>query len=188
MHRESEAALDQRALARRIRDGDVAAFEIVFRTHYNGLCSFVRQQVGSAEAAEEVVQEVFLNVWRGRGGIDPDQSLRAYLYRAARNTALNQLKRRRLERRWLAASAGPTSHAISAVADDAVREHELTIAIQQRVASLPERCRLIFTMSREQGLSYAEIAEALGISVKTVETQMGRALKTLRAGLAAFLP
>jgi RNA polymerase sigma-70 factor (ECF subfamily) len=187
MRPESEASLDQRALARRIREGDVAAFEIVFRGNYGGLCSFVRQHLGSADAAEEVVQDVFLNVWRGRGGIDPEQSLRAYLYRAARNTALNQLKRRKLEARWLgAAAANPQSS--TPLADDAVREQELTIAIQQKVAALPERCRLIFTLSREQGLSYSEIADALGISVKTVETQMGRALKSLRAGLAAFLP
>src|SRR5262245_51008621 len=175
------------AWVRRMREGDVAAFEAAFRAWYGELCSFVRPQMGSAHAAEEIVQEVFLRVWRARASLDPEQSLRAYLYRAARNTALNQLKRRRLETRWLIeAAAAPAPLAVDA--DQETQVNELQTALQNALESLPERCRLVFTMSRHQGLTYAEIATALGISVKTVETQIGRALKLLRSRLLAFLP
>jgi RNA polymerase sigma-70 factor, ECF subfamily len=180
-------ATEQQTWTRRIRDGDVAAFEAAFHAWYGELCSFVRPQVGSADVAEEIVQETFLRVWRTRLTLDPAQPLRAYLYRAARNTAINQLKRRELESQWLSGAASTTVPRIHA-ADEELHVHELSNAVQHTLATLPERCRLIFTMSRHQGLSYNEIADALGISIKTVETQMGRALKALRAGLATFLP
>jgi RNA polymerase sigma-70 factor (ECF subfamily) len=184
MQHEPEHNLDPQALTRRIRAGDTSAFETLFRAHYGELCSFVRTQVGHADIAEEIVQDVLLRVWHNRAQLDPQQSLRPYLYRAARNQALNHLKRRRLEERWQHTSN--TTSASSMATDDAVRSHELSDAIDQAVGGLPERCRLIFLMSREQGLTYQEIADVLGLSVKTVETQMGRALKALRASLAAF--
>ena len=176
---------DLQALTRRIREGDAAAFEVVFRAHYAELCAFVRAHVGSTAIAEELVQDVLLHVWHGRAQLDPHQSLRQYLYRAARNHTINYLKRRRVEDRSLHDTATLPLPS-SAATDDEVRTHELAHAIDQAVASLPERCRVIFVMSRENGLSYSAIAEVLGISVKTVETQMGRALKALRAQLAAF--
>jgi RNA polymerase sigma-70 factor, ECF subfamily len=184
MQPESRHNPEPEALTRRIRAGETSAFETLFHAHYGELCSFVRAQVGSADVAEEIVQDVLLRVWHNRSRLDPHQSLRQYLYRAARNHALNFLKRRRLETHWQSASNPTTQNAPAA--DEAVREHELSTAIGQAVAALPERCRLIFLMSRDQGLSYTEIADVLGLSVKTVETQMGRALKALRANLAAF--
>jgi RNA polymerase sigma-70 factor (ECF subfamily) len=184
MHSDSDHKTDPHALTARIRAGDASAFQTLFRTHYGELCSFVHTQVGSADIAEEIVQDVLLRVWHNRSRLDPQQSLRPYLYRAARNHAINHLKRRRLEEHWQQLSATASPAATST--DDAVRVHELSDAIGHAVAALPERCRLIFQMSRDQGLSYAEIAAVLGISVKTVETQMGRALKALRTSLAPF--
>jgi RNA polymerase sigma-70 factor (ECF subfamily) len=185
MHPGPQLDVDPQALTRRIREGDAAAFEVVFRAYYAELCSFVAAQVGSDALAEELVQDVLLRVWQGRAQLDAKQSLRHYLYRAARNHTINHLKRRRLEDRWRDNAATAPARASSST-DEAVRTHELSDAIAETLATLPERCRLIFTMSREQGLSYADIAEVLDISVKTVETQMGRALKALRAGLATF--
>lgn len=177
---------DEQSWARRVRGGEVAALEEAFRAYYARLCSFVRHQVGSAETAEEIVQDVFLRVWEHRTRLDPTGSLRALLYRAARNAALNHIKHREIERRWQAQvqSAPPP---LAEGAEAQAREHELASAIERAVASLPERCRLVFLLSREQGLSYAEIAQTLAISIKTVETQMGRALKALRASLSNFL-
>ncbi len=129
---------------------------------------------------------MFLRVWERRARLDPAGSLRALLYRSAHNAALNHIKHREIERRWAqAAQAAPEP--VAPEAEAGVRERELSGAIQDAIASLPERCRQIFLMSRQQGLSYAEIAELLGLSVKTVETQMGRALKALRAALSGFL-
>jgi RNA polymerase sigma-70 factor (ECF subfamily) len=185
VQRVPETNPDPQALTRRIREGDADAFEIVFRAHYAELCSFVRVHVQSAAIAEELVQDVLLRVWHGRAQLDPQQSLRQYLYRAARNHALNYLKRSRVEDRSLHDVTALPIPSLT-ITDEAVRTHELSEAIEHAVAALPERCRLIFTMSRGNGMSYAEIADVLGISIKTVETQMGRALKALRASLATF--
>jgi RNA polymerase sigma-70 factor, ECF subfamily len=186
VHRAPERNTDPQALTRRIREGDASAFEILFRAHYAELCAFVRVQVGSPDIAEELVQDVLLRIWHGRAQLDPQLPVRPYLYRAARNHALNYLTRRRVEDRSLHDTVQLPIPSATAT-DEAVRTHELSDAIEQAMASLPDRCRLIFLMSREHGMSYAAIADALGISIKTVETQMGRALKSLRASLAAFL-
>lgn len=168
-------------------DGDDGAwFEWVFRRHYAGLCTYVDRLVGSPAAAEDVVQDLFAAVWerraewRARGA-----SLPPVLYISARNRAFNALKRRRLEIRshLLLDTDGHTPGG----ADDEVRWGEIKGEIDRAVATLPEQCRLIFTLSRRDGMTYGQIAQALQISVKTVETQMGRALKSLRARLATHL-
>lgn len=172
--------------ARRVRAGDVAALEEAFRACYAGMCGFVRAQVGSADTAEDLVQDVFMRVWQTRNRLDPNGSLRSLLYRSAHNAALNFLKHRNVESRWLhTASTSPAR--IAPDGDDPAAFNELASAVDHALAALPERCRLIFIMSRQQGLSYAEIADALGLSIKTVETQMGRALKALRSAVAAFI-
>lgn len=188
MHHQGEARLppDEHQWARRVRAGDVTALEEAFRTYYSGMCSFVHAQVGSPEVAEDLVQDVFLRVWQSRTRLEVTGSLRALLYRSAHNAALNYLKHRNVESRWLHAATTSQSQPNSVAADPA-SVSELNDAIDSAVADLPERCRLIFMMSRQQGLSYPEIANALGLSIKTVETQMGRALKALRSRLSPFL-
>lgn len=175
---------DEQSWARRVAAGDINAFEAAFRACYGSMCSFVRVQVGSAETAEDLVQDVFMRIWQARQRLDPAGSLRNLLYRSAFNASLNYLKHRNIEDRWLRVSAVSDA---ARDADDPASFDELGQALDRALAALPERCRLIFMMSRYQGLSYAEIAEALGLSVKTVETQMGRALKALRVKLSAHI-
>ncbi len=159
-------------------------FEALVRTHYAGLCSFVARIVRSRVEAEDIVQTMFANLWAQRDTFHYERP-EAYLYRAARNRAINVLRRQRVRLTWEEqAKARPPEPTEPTVTSDAA---ELRAAIDRAVAELPERCRLIFTMNREQGLRYAEVAQILGISVKTVETQMGRALKVLRLRLAHFL-
>jgi RNA polymerase sigma-70 factor (ECF subfamily) len=136
--------------------------------------------------AEEVVQDVMLELWRRREQLDVGESPRAYLLRATRNRALNHLRHLRVEQRGAAYAAGPTEAPPQGVS--AVVEDELAAALGAAVAELPARCREVFELSRVQGLAYAEIARALDISVKTVENQMGKALRVLRVRLAAWLP
>lgn len=162
-----------------IRAGDAAAFEGVFRAHFKRLCAVVYGYAGSSETAEEIVQELFLKIWRQRESLQITDSLEGYLFRAARNESLNHLKHRRVELRWRAREQA-SDRPVAPAADQALAEGELSRAIDAAIVALPERCRLVFTMSRRQGLSYAEIAESLGISVKTVEVQIGKALKALR--------
>jgi RNA polymerase sigma-70 factor (ECF subfamily) len=158
----------------------------VFRTHYAGMASFVQRFVHTPQVAEELVQDIFLKLWTKRAQLTEIETLKTYLYRAARNQALNHLRRLKLERRWQEEHADDSEGMTTYAADDDASEQELAAAVHEAVGRLPPRCREIFLLSRDGGLTYAEIARSLDISIKTVETQMGRALKALRGALARF--
>jgi RNA polymerase sigma-70 factor (ECF subfamily) len=173
-------------LVRRIRAGDERALELVFKAHYAGMASFVQRFVRSPDLAEELVQDVFLKLWSKREQLAEIETFRTYLFRAARNTALNYLRRVKLERRWQEEQGASEEAPNSFAADDETVEQEVAQAVKEAIDRLPPRCREIFLLSRDGGLTYAEIARSLDISVKTVETQMGRALKSLRSSLHHF--
>jgi RNA polymerase sigma-70 factor, ECF subfamily len=175
----------------RIRAGDEAAFEAMFRTYYEPLCAFVNGYLRSLAIAEEVVQDVFYQLWKNREKWQVNDSVRAYLFGAARNQALDRLKHQRVVDRWReqalreADISGPAS---PATPDRELENRELGAAIDAAMESLPERARLAATLRWRHQLSYAEIAEVMGITTKGVENQLGRVAKTLRATLAAFRP
>ena len=173
-------------LVRRIRAGDERALEVVFKAHYAGMASFVQRFVRAPDLAEELVQDVFLKLWSKREQLAEIETFRTYLFRAARNTALNYLRRAKLERRWQEEQGVIDEPPNSFSADDETVEQEVAQAVKEAIDRLPPRCREIFLLSRDGGLTYAEIARSLDISVKTVETQMGRALKSLRSSLHHF--
>ncbi len=169
----------------RIRAGDGPAFEALFHAYHAPLCAFAYRLVGVRDLAEEIVQEVFLYVWERRETWDVRTSVKSYLFTAVRNAAMSYLRHERVVRQREAETVDLFVRP-AAAADGRVRTAELVAAVQRAVGRLPERCRLIFTLHREQGLTYSEIAEVLEISPKTVEVQMGRALKALRKALAGF--
>jgi RNA polymerase sigma-70 factor (ECF subfamily) len=165
------------------------ALEVLFHSHYATLCEYVYHFVRSREAAEDLVQDLFVRLWQLKADAAPGTLAESYLYKAARNRALRYLKHQRVERRWADQAAGDAESTLQTLraANDPAETHDLTDAIHAAIELLPSRCRLIFLMSREQQLTYGQIAQALEISLSTVETQMGRALKRLRAHLAPFL-
>lgn len=178
--------MDDRDLLLRLQSGDQAAFDSIFRTHYAQCVGFAQGLLRDRSAAEDVAQEVMLELWRRRAEIAITESLRAYLLRATRNRALNQLRHANVQRRAEPHIAG--EEAVAATGTAQLVAGELKAEILAAVAELPPGCREVFELSRGQGLRYAEIAETLGISIKTVESQMGKALKHLRSRLAAWLP
>jgi RNA polymerase sigma-70 factor (ECF subfamily) len=169
-----------------MRLGDERALEQIFRAYYEGLVGFVRRYVKTTEIAEELVQDLFLKMWSRRGSLGEIDSVKTYLFRAARNTALNHLRRRKLEHEWLEKEGTTITEEQTQEGDETVAESELASAVRAAVDRLPPRCREVFMLSRDGGLTYGEIAKSLGISIKTVETQMGRALKALRESLKAY--
>jgi RNA polymerase sigma-70 factor (ECF subfamily) len=175
-----------RELLDRLRQGDRDAFDAIFREHYPSAVSVAERISGERAVAEEVGQDVMLELWRRRETVSVDESLRAYIVRAARNRALNYLRHERMKVRTAPHAAGPT--VTQPDAPSRLAELEIDAAVREAVDALPERCREVFKLSRGQGLKYAEIAGAMGISVKTVEAQMGKALRTLRERLAPWLP
>ncbi len=182
-------------LLSRVQRGEHAAFEEIFRTWYSPLVRMVDGVVRSQAVAEELVQDVLLELWRRRDRLDPSLrageggggSVAAYLFQSARNRALNHVRHGRVvDRSVPLLVVGDRPRA--APADDAIAIDELAAAIHAAVASLPPRCREVFELSRRDGLRYAEIAERLGVTIKAVEAQMGRALRTMRERLAPWLP
>jgi|SRR6185503_1553426 len=170
---------------RRIQSGDESAFDAAFREWYPVLVRVASALLQEVDAAEEVAQEVMLELWRRRHAISADVSLRAYLLRAVRNRALNQLRHLRVRRE--SESEVEATYDAPLSADQPLVAGELSEAVQRAVRELPPRCREVFELSRVHGLKYAEIADSLGISQKTVEAQMGKALRIMRERLAAWL-
>ena len=169
----------------RLQAGEEAGFDAIFRAYYPNLVGFADSILRDLAAAEDTVQEVMLELWRRRSNIVLDTSLRAYLFQSTRNRALNRIRHERVAGRLDAEVPQPRS---LAPPDQALAEQEMNVRVRQAIAELPERCREVFQLSRVHGLKYAEIAGTLGISVKTVEAQMGKALRTLRERLIPWLP
>lgn len=172
-------------LLRRIQSGDEGAFDTVFRAWYPTLVRVAAALLRETDAAEEVAQEVMIELWRRRHVVSADVSLRPYLLRAIRNRALNHLRHLRV-RRDTETDVEATYDAPIAT-DQPIVATELSQAAEAAVRELPPRCREVFELSRVHGLKYAEIAETLGISQKTVEAQMGKALRIMRERLAPWL-
>jgi len=174
-----------RDLQRRIRAGDENAFDIVFRAHYARLVRIAESVVGERAPAEEIAQEVMLELWRRRESLQVEQSFGAYLMRSTRNRALNHVRHQRIVERELASAALEARESPGTDAD--MLGVELEQVVREAIAALPERCREVFELSRAQGMRYVDIASALEISVKTVEKRMGQALSELRERLAPWL-
>ena len=178
--------MTDRDLLDRLREGDHDAFDAVFRAHYPPMVALAERMLRQRAVAEEIAQEVMLELWKRRAALSFDVSLRAYIFQSTRNRVLNHLRHEKVERLGRAAAASeplvqPRPHAVLA-------EEEIDVALRGAVETLPDRCREVFELSRVQGLRYAEIAAVMGISVKTVEAQMGKALRILRERLAPWLP
>lgn len=178
--------MTDRELLARIRQGDEQAFDALFRQYYTPLVGFTESLLRSRAVAEEIVQDVMLEVWRRRETLEIDLTWRSYLFRAARNRALNDLRHARVAQRAEPFVRGAESEEATTPAD--LEANELDHAFRQALQELPEPVRDVFLMSRRDHLKYGEIAAALGISVKTVEARMGRALKELRLQLRDWLP
>jgi RNA polymerase sigma-70 factor, ECF subfamily len=174
-------ALSDESIVAGIRNGDAAAFEGVFRAHYAALCAFALRYVGERALAEEIVQQLFSDLWT-RADWRIHGSLRAYLFAAVRNRALNLRKRQRFERGWDEAADDALADDMPA-ADAQIEAAETSVRLSAALDRLPERCRLVMQLRWARRLSHAEIAEIMGISIKGVENQLSRGLKALRAYL-----
>ncbi len=170
-----------------IRLGNEAVFEAVFRQHYAPLCQYGRSIVSDSDEAEEMVQAVFLTMWERRDSLLITVSLKAYLYRAVHNRCLNRLRQIAVQAGHREQAAGEL-YADQAGPAQAMLTDELAERLRAAIARLPGQCRRIFEMSRFDELRYAEIAGQLGLSVKTVENQIGKALRLLRSELSDYLP
>lgn len=169
----------------RFRRGDELAFGAIFEAYYEALVRYAHTILRDMDEAEDVVQGVFIRTWQGRERLDESVLLRSLLYKSVQNGCLNHLKHlkvRAIHAKAVERDGELTTH------EDGLVTSELQMRIDEALSHLPEQCGRIFKMSRFEDLKYQEIADRLGLSVKTVENQMGKALKILRVELRDYLP
>lgn len=167
-----------------INKGNKQSFEQLFKTYYAPLLLFARSYITDEDDCEEIVQGFFLKLWEDRRKININTSVKSYLFSSVRNRCLNHIKHQKIKQVY-------QQQVMNAPADENQAsnyfiEPDLMEKINKSIDSLPPRRREIFILSREHGLKYREIADQLGISIKTVETQMGQALKDLREQLKDY--
>lgn len=166
----------------RVKKDDLASYELIFKKYYKELYRFAYTYVRDGVIAEEMAQEVFLYIWEKRGKIEIQTTLKTYLYSAVKNKSLNYIKLE-LPKQQAMSDVSEVMLGVSGAKIDEGENDRLKKYIQDAVDALPTKCRKIFILSRNAGLTYEEIAEELGLSKKTVENQMGIALKKLRESL-----
>ena len=165
---------------------DKAAFESLFRSEFKGLCFFALQYTKDRDTAREITQEAFISLWEKRESIDLSKPVKTYLSTTVRNKCLNYLRDNRKFNREILDIEGLLSDK-TYVQPDRMVEAEIRTRIGNAIEELPEKCREIFVLNRQENLKYQEIANRLEISVKTVETQMSKALQHMRERLREFI-
>ena len=169
-----------------IAQGNKSAFESLFKSHYANLCGYALKYVWELDQAEEIVQDLFFNLWNKRSDLYISSSIESYLFRAVRNACLNYLKHKKIRDSY-ASTVQNAFNPGQGMDDNPVETLELQKKIDESIEIMPPERKKIFLMSRYDGLKYKEIAKKLGLSVKTVEAQMGKALKFLREELKEFM-
>ncbi|WP_046242737.1 sigma-70 family RNA polymerase sigma factor [Hymenobacter terrenus] len=181
-----DASLDDRLARLRCTD-EAGWMEAVFREFYAPLGQVMYRVVPERAVVEDLLQDVFLRFWQGRADVPVLQSHRAYLTRAALNAALRYQQREQRQVAWDVAPTEATAPAVPPEALTALHQADTETAVAAALALLPPQCRAVFELSRYQELSYQQIADTLAISPKTVENQMGKALRLMRGALAGTL-
>ena len=175
--------INDKELILQLRKGKVKAFDALFQKYSPKLYSFVLSYTGSIEEAEDITQEVFFRVWQNRDKLDPDLSFNAYIIVIARNLVLNLFRKKTQNSKY--ASYSKHRSTLTNQTEDYIVFSELQHHSHLSMEKLPTRCKQIFMLSRQQGLSVKEISEQLNVSPSTVENQINKALKLIRKELVS---
>lgn len=176
-----------------IKEGNQQIFASVYEEFYGKMYIYAREYVLNGEVASELAQDTFLKLWEIRETLSEDTSLQAFLYRITRNNCINYLNRLKVQQKYMSYSYLQQKEialnfvALNDNSADKIISEELEKKIDKTIESLPLRCKQIFLMSRFEEKKYREIASELGISEKTVENQILKALKLLRKHLSDFI-
>jgi len=169
----------------RLHAGDGAALELLFHRYYNDLCRYLIVFLKDENVARNIVQDLFLYLWESRENIDFKKSLESYLYQACRFNALIYLRNEnRHEKSYEKIRRSSTEESLDVSSEMETRE--LDKIINESIELLPTRCKQIFKLSRNRGLSYNEIASQLGISVSAVDNQVNIAIKKIKRHIGAY--
>ena len=172
------------ALYAKVREGDIHAFETLFRRLFEPLCLYAKKITGDIDVAQEIVQELFYQIWKDRTELRLVLSVKSYLYGAVRNQSLQYLEHLQVRQRYRQHVAGTFSESSLYDSPQEILEYkELEQRLEYALEHLPKRRRDIFRMNRFEGKKYEQIACELSLSVKTIEAEMSKALQTLRKSI-----
>jgi len=163
----------------KIRQGDIRSFETLFRSYYVSLVRYAGTLIKDKDDAEEIVQDLFTKIWDGRENLKIKSSVPGYLFRSVHNRCLHHIEHLKVVEKHFSEIKANSDISYDD-ADNELKYNELQDIIAEVLEHLPEKCGKIFCMNRFEGLKYLEIAEKMGISVKTVESCMGKVLKELK--------
>jgi len=172
-------------LAIQLKANDQSAFQEIFRQHYPSACKAIRRFIRELSTVEDLAQDVFVRFWEKRHQIEIKSSIGAYIHRMAINEALSFLRKQKKFQQDNIDDFSFSNNESSSI--EVMEGEELQIKIKRAIDSLPPKCRTVFLLSRHEELSYKEIAAKLEISIKTVENQMGKALRVLRERMKGYL-
>ncbi|MDR1601915.1 MAG: RNA polymerase sigma-70 factor [Tannerella sp.] len=164
----------------KIKDGDIKAFETLFRLYHAPLCLYASGITGRRDVAEDIVQDLFYLIWKTRATMQIHRSVKSYLYGAVKNRSLLYLEHMLVREQYEALALNETDTAAEPDPHEQMEYAELEAVVERTLAGLPERRRRIFRMNRMEGQKYSEIAGRLAISIKTVEAEMAKACRQLR--------
>ncbi len=176
----------QEQLIKQLREGHERAYEALFTTYYKELVIHANRYLYDMEISKEIVQDLFVNLYEKRHNIEINSSLRSYLYRAVQNRCINQINSMKIRDKYVNYVKTNNTEEENVI-EKSIDASELEAALYSAISDLPPKCRMIFKMNRFEGLSNGEIAERLELSKRTVETQITKALKTLRTKLQPLL-
>jgi RNA polymerase sigma-70 factor (ECF subfamily) len=182
-----EAMDRDRDLMRRVRASDASALDELLSVYWAPVVGYVTGMLASADHAEDVAQEAFIELWRRRAAWEERGPVRAYLYRTARNLALNEQRRQKVRVRWVERVRRQPMARAPATPGEVFEGRELDSAVERALASLPARRREVFVLVRYHGLTYRQTAEVMGISQQTVANQLTAALADLRHALEPYV-
>jgi RNA polymerase sigma-70 factor, ECF subfamily len=177
---------DELFIVRKMMEGDRESFKYFFDKYYTHLCNFVLLYVKDPVLAEEVVQDIFVYFWESKHKLNINTSVQSYLFSASKFKSLNLIRDQRSHTKAIENMRGTAQGSDSLDESTFDNPEELEQILSDSIAQLPERCRMVFMLSKNEKLSNNEIANQLGISVKTVENQMTIALKKLRETLMPY--
>lgn len=160
-------------------------FEKVYKIHFKPLYAYARTIVGDTDTAIEIVQQVFFKLWEKRNALEIKETVRGYLYRAVFNESMNHMKHLKVRETYVQNVKNEAAYESSALQNMEAAETEKRI--RKALNDLPERCRTVFHLCRFEDLKYKEVSEKLNLPVKTVENEMGKALRLLRLSLSDLI-
>ncbi len=182
--KKGQASSEEIFIIHRLIEGDEEAFKFFFDTYYDDLCNFVNAYVRDESLSEDIVQNTFIYLWENRKNLNQDSSIKSYLYAASKNKSLNHIRNFKTQNRLKFAIND--SLQVNQITNDYLEYKDLKNLIRSAIDQLPGKCKEIYQLSRDQGLTNKEIAAKLDLSTKTVENQITIAIHKIKAFLKPY--